>query len=283
MTPRGRDPHRARPRWAPWVQVAAVRAVAGLAAAALGLAGCAGGGPSVQDIQQRGYLAVGTSGDYPPFAFAGDGGRPDGLEPALAELIARELGVEARVRVMPVNDLWSALAGGDVDIAVAGLDPHGIGHGAALFTQPYLAGGTALVGRAAGQGEEGPDRSPAPGSTPLTLAGRVAGVLLATDLADAAQREGAAAVRRYPDVPSLLRGLRAGEVEVLLLPRGIAEVAARRLGGLVVEPRPGERGAVAIAVRLGNHRLRQALDDVLAALAEDGRLDELVVRWFGIR
>lgn len=243
-----------------------------VAAAALLLAGClGGGGATVSDIRERGYLAVGTSADYPPFSFIGNDGRPDGLEPALARLIAAELGVETEVKVYPVDALWGALDRGEVDVVVSGLDPNGMGRGAALFTEPYLPGGSALVAR---QGEEAPSS--------LALQGRVVGALLKTPQVWEAEREGAMTVRQYPNVPSLLHALEVRDIDVAVLPLGIAELLGRRVPGLVVEPRPGEAGAVALAVRMRNTRLKQDLDDLLATLAADGRLDDLVAHWFKI-
>jgi len=48
----------------------------------------------LDEIKSEGELIVGTSADWPPFEYIDSAGRYAGIDIALAEKIARELGVQ---------------------------------------------------------------------------------------------------------------------------------------------------------------------------------------------
>lgn len=74
---------------------------------------------TMAEIKQRGVLIVGTKSDYKPFGFLDPSGKIVGLEPDLAEDVARRLGVKVQyVPVVAANRL-QFLQQGRIDLLIA--------------------------------------------------------------------------------------------------------------------------------------------------------------------
>ena len=76
----------------------------------------------VEDIQSRGYLLVGTTGDYKPMSYLNkDTGEYEGFDTEASALLAQSLGV--KVQYVPTT--WSTLTAdtlaGKFDIAMCGI------------------------------------------------------------------------------------------------------------------------------------------------------------------
>ena len=113
--------------------------ILGIAAAvALSVSGCSDGNkapdqgavqkesPLMQKIKKQGKLVVGTASGYPPYEFIDTSvgeKKVIGIDMALAQKIADELGVKLEVQDMNFQALLTSLTGGKVDIAIAGINP----------------------------------------------------------------------------------------------------------------------------------------------------------------
>ena len=87
--------------------------------------GCAGmtsaGKPSatIQRIQKRGAVIVGTSANMPPLNMMTKGGVPEGIDVDLAQAIAGAMGVELKLVIRNFADLLPALEAGEVDMVIS--------------------------------------------------------------------------------------------------------------------------------------------------------------------
>lgn len=72
-------------------------------------------------VQERGRLVVGTSADYPPFAFYTDEFELAGFDIALAQLLGEQLGIEVEFNDMAFDGLGGALQVGQIDAALAAI------------------------------------------------------------------------------------------------------------------------------------------------------------------
>ena len=72
-------------------------------------------------VRERGQLIVGTSADYPPFAFYTDAFELDGYDIALARLLGERLGVDVEFKDMAFDGLGGALQVGQIDAALAAI------------------------------------------------------------------------------------------------------------------------------------------------------------------
>jgi polar amino acid transport system substrate-binding protein len=72
-------------------------------------------------VQATGRMSVGTSADYPPFAFYTRDFQLDGFDVALIRAVADKLGVDAEIRDMAFDGLGSALQVNQIDTAIAAI------------------------------------------------------------------------------------------------------------------------------------------------------------------
>mgnify|MGYP005929540619 FL=1 len=82
--------------------------------------------PLMQKIKKQGKLVVGTASGYPPYEFIDTSvgeKKVIGIDMALAQKVADELGVKLEVQDMNFQALLTSLTGGKVDIAIAGINP----------------------------------------------------------------------------------------------------------------------------------------------------------------
>src|SRR4051812_27425966 len=73
----------------------------------------------LEAVQQRGALAVCTTGDYKPFTFhKADADSYEGIDIELAKSLAKALGVEARFVKTKWSDLMADFTSGKCDVAM---------------------------------------------------------------------------------------------------------------------------------------------------------------------
>lgn len=81
---------------------------------------------SLTKLQKKGTLVMGTSPDYPPYEFqATVHGKTKivGMDVAVGEKIAKDLGVKLVVKSMSFDSLLVALQTGKVDMVISGMNP----------------------------------------------------------------------------------------------------------------------------------------------------------------
>jgi cyclohexadienyl dehydratase len=95
---------------------------------------------SLQTIQEKGYLTVGTTGDYKPFSFF-DGTHYSGYDIDVAKHLAEQLGVEIRFVQTTWKGLVADLQAGKYDIAMGGITRRMSRQLAAEQSQGYMTFG----------------------------------------------------------------------------------------------------------------------------------------------
>jgi len=135
----------ARP-WRIWV-MGALLALAGLPPAASATAALSSF-PDIRQVQERGALRVGlVAKDIPPLLVTGSEGQPAGIEVAMANGLAKRLGVKLQfVRTAATHDdLVAQVAAGEVDIAVSSVSRTAERAQAVRFSRPYLTQSVAVA------------------------------------------------------------------------------------------------------------------------------------------
>ncbi len=99
-------------------------------------------------VQQRGRLIVGTSADYPPFAYYNEDFQLTGYDVALARLLGERLGVEVEFNDMAFDGLGGALQVGQIDAAIAAISITDQRRESADFSNIYYVSEGAALARA---------------------------------------------------------------------------------------------------------------------------------------
>lgn len=98
-------------------------------------------------VKKRGTLIAGMRNDFPPAAYVNQQGEWVGFELDLMEYIAKKLGVKLQKEVVTSRTRIPVLVNGNVDVAVAVMNPTRERAQVIDFTQPYFLGGQALLVR----------------------------------------------------------------------------------------------------------------------------------------
>jgi polar amino acid transport system substrate-binding protein len=207
-----------------------------------------------------------------PYAFQNptDPNHLIGFEVELADAIAARLGVKAR----PVQGQWDTLLDllgrGDFDVALNGIEASDEKKRICLLSNVYYVAAEQLTVR---RGDANAPRALE------ALRGRRVGTLPGS-LAEQILKRAGADVRTYENgQDAIYADLKLGRTDAVLLD----EPVTRYYGEIepYLEVVPGDFGEVryAIAVRLGDEELRDALNRALESLTRDGTLRAIYERW----
>ena len=107
----------------------------------LGFAARRASADDLATIKQRGTLIVGVKADYPPFGFRNQAGEIVGIEPTLAEDIAKSLGVKLELVAVSASNRIQLLQGGKIDLIIATMNDTMRRRQAVDFIKPYYYAG----------------------------------------------------------------------------------------------------------------------------------------------
>lgn len=105
-------------------------------------------GVTVGQIKERGYLLVGTAGDYCPLSMKEDSGEYWGLDADLAQDLACDLGVELRYVETSWPTILDDTVAGKFDLALCGVSRTDERLERALMSDAYLVNGKTVLMRA---------------------------------------------------------------------------------------------------------------------------------------
>ena len=256
-----------------------------ITAAALVLAGCGSSTSNTNTaenssadhlarIQAAGKLVVGLEGDWQPFSFHDENDKLVGFDVEVAQNVARILGVEADIVEGPWDGLFAGEESGMYDIIVNGVDVTPERQNSYDFTDPYAYDRAVLVVASdntditAFEDLKGKTTANSIGSTYMEIGesygAEVKGVdTLAETMSMVLNKQVDATINAATSVQDYLHT--TGETGVKI----IAEMDE-------VTPY-----AIPLVKGEDNASLRDAINDALKQLREDGTLAELSVKYFG--
>ena len=251
----------------------------GVAALAVVLAGCGGGGeeaaapaPGGVELVSPGQLTACTHLPYEPFQFQ-QGAEIVGFDVEMIDLVAARLGVEQQIIDMPFDGIQSGAAfdSGQCDVGAAAMTITEARRQNIDFSDPYFEATQALlVQEASGI------------SDPAGLAGRKVGVQNSTTGQEYAQNNiSGAEIVVFEDLGLLTTAVQTGTVDAAIADNGPLLDFAKKNPGLAVTAEFHTDEQYGFGVRKGNTALLQAVNESIAAARADGTYDRIYEKWFG--
>jgi len=245
-------------------------AVAAAALLFLGLAACSETQTdSLERVRKAGEISFAMSGGYPPFNFYSETNELVGFDVDVAREVASRLGVNLK----PVTTEWSGIIEGLRSGVYDGI----LGSMAVTedrlkvvnFSVPYYYSGAQMM-----------VKRDAPFASPEDLRGRIVGVVTGTTFADDAARLGVGEVKLYKDDTQTLTELSSGVVDGVITDRvvGVNAMNSDRFD-IIPLGAPLRSENIAVAFNKSDDTLLEAVNQILAAMHEDGTLARLSVRW----
>jgi len=110
--------------------------------------GCVSSSPTpstISQVQEKGELILGTSGNMTPMTRQLENGDVVGLDIDLANVMAAALKVKLTIKVMPLDQLATAVENGTVDVVLSNYTMTPERNTQVAFVGPYLTSGKCLI------------------------------------------------------------------------------------------------------------------------------------------
>ena len=239
----------------------------------------AGQDPTWERILASGRLVVGTSADYPPFAFYNTSFQLDGFDVAMVQEISRRLGLQVLISDIAFDGLYNAMQVGQIDIAAAAISRTPQREQVVDFSNIYYVGEDAylvninspiqsilsandLVGKRIGVQQD------------TVFETWVQQTLIDTGMTPASN------LFVYQDISQAVSDVRQNLLDVVILDINPANeyVAA---GGVKLAGHGLNPQYYAIAIPKGAQELKSKIDGALAQMQADGTLARLATQYLG--
>ncbi len=232
-------------------------------------------GSALNTVVKRNKLIVGMEVKFFPFEYADTSGKPTGFDVELANLAARELGVEIEIRDIEFSGLIPSLQGGKIDMIISGMTRTLTRAKTVTFTQPYFETGLcALLSN-----KKAPDVTQI---DQLDQTGRVIAVKLGTtgDIV-ATRRFPKATINRFKEETACVMEVAAGRADAFLYDQlSISKHQKDNPNTTHAILKPFTYEPYAIAIRSGDFDFLNWLNLFLETIKADGRYRELYQKYF---
>ncbi len=229
-------------------------------------------------IQENGEMVVGTSIDYPPFAYFTADRQEDGFDVALMRAVAAKIGVDLKFQDMPINSLIDALRNGQIDVAIGAMAATPEREAVVDFSTIYYVGEDAVLGTAV--------------SPEITAVNQLANSRIGVQsqsfyeywVRQELLEPGLISKRDlyiYAEANQAVKDLGNGRLDYVILDLKPAEIAA-------VDPKLSIVGHglnsqhFAIALPAGATELQAALNEAITALQNEGVIEQLAANYLDI-
>lgn len=261
------------------------RFASALLAALLSLAALAGcsqeepqasgtGSDLLAKIQDKGEIVVAMEGTWAPWTYHDESGALVGYDVEVAQAIADHLGVEATFVEGEWDGLLAGLESGRYDIMVNGVDVDEDRQAKYDFSTPYAFNKTAVIVREDDNSIQAME----------DLDGKHTANTITSTYAAVAQKYGAE-VTAVDDLNQTFELLLTGRIDATLNAEATFYdyLRAHPDAGVKIACLDPEFTQAAIPMRKGEETaaLRQAIDDALEEMRQDGTLSELALKYFG--
>lgn len=217
----------------------------------------------------EGTLAVGTDTPYPPFEI----GQPpniSGYDIDVMNAIAEQLGLTPEYTDTGFGTIFRDTANGQFDTAAAASTITKGRENAVDFTDPYYEAQQALLVPEDSDIASVDDL----GGAIVGAQDGTTGETYANDETDAAE------VRGFPEGPNAISALVTGQVDAVIIDQPVAVDAVEKQGGVEIVEEIPTNELYGFAVAPDNDALREAMNEALATIKEDGTLDDLYAQYF---
>lgn len=259
--------------------LAATTATAGLVLVAAGCSSNGGGsgGATVKGVHlvKAGQLTTCTHLPYPPFQ-SEVGGKVQGFDVALIDLVAKNLGVKQRIVDTPFENFKTGafLNSGQCDLAAAGMTITPERKKNVDFSDPYFEATQAVL----------VDKSSGVNSlADVKAKGKKLGAQAQTTGEDYAKSKGYDPVS-FESSDAVLNGLRTGQVQAVVIDYPVVQGWLKDKANadkfkVVDNLKTGEQ--YGFTVKKGNAALREAIDKALKDAKADGTYKKIYEQWIG--
>lgn len=231
---------------------------------------------SLNELKERGEFVLGLDDSFPPMGFRNEAGEIVGFDIDIAKELATRLGVNFKATPIDWDAKEMELSTGKIDCIWNGFTATKEREAVLSLTQPYWANKQVLVVKNTSN------------ITSLSdMAGKRAGVQTGSSAQEAiANNEDFAKSLleqvMFKDNVTALNDLDIGGVDGVVMDSVVAEYSILETGKpFVIVGEPLSLESYVVAFRKEDIALRDAVDEILLQMKEDGTIPQISSKWFG--
>jgi ABC-type amino acid transport substrate-binding protein len=232
-----------------------------------------GGGPTFQTIEE-GTLKVGSCLDYKPFEFI-EGGDEKGFDVDLAEAIAGELGVQVEWVRADFDTIFTAVAANQFDMVAAASTITEERDEVVDFSDPYYNARQSLAVNTGKTADVASTDDIGDGDTIGAQKGTTG-----RDWAKENLEPQGAQIKTYTSITDAFRELEAGRITGIVNDEPSSQEIVKDLTGVEVVEAIDTGEHYGFAFSPDNPELRDAVNEALATLIEDGTYAQIFEQYF---
>ena len=222
------------------------------------LAGCA--------EKDEGTLTMGTNAAFPPYEFVDDNGKIVGIDAEIAEAVANKMGKTLVIKDMDFDSLLTAVEGGAIDFALAGMTVTDERLLTVNFSDTYAKGVQVVI-----------VKEDSAIATTDDLEGKMIGVQTGTtgDIY-CTDDFGQESVKQYNNGALAIEALKNGQVDCVVIDNEPAKSFVAANEGLKILETAYAEEDYAAAIAKDNTELLDAFNKALSELKADGTIDSII-------
>lgn len=225
--------------------------------------------PAEGGVEVSVTLVMGTEATFPPYEFVDADGSIAGIDAEVAQAIADKLGVSLEIKDMAFNSLISAVQGGSIDFAMAGMTVDPERAESVDFSTSYATGVQVVI---VPEGSDIQSIDDLSGKTIGVQSGTTGDIYCTDDY-------GQESVRQFDNGALAVAALVNGQVDCVVIDNEPAKNFVAANPGLTILETEYAVEDYAIAVSKDNPELLDQINAALEALKADGTLDGIVAKY----
>ena len=239
--------------------------------AASSAASSAAAGEAALTTVTDGVLTMGTNAAFPPYEFVDENNEIAGIDADIAKAVAEKLGLKLEIKDMAFDSLITAVESGSVDIVLAGMTVTPERQEAVNFTTSYATGIQVVI---VTEGSAIASIDDLEGKKIGVQSGTTGDIYCSSAPEDGGYGEDA--VSRFDNGALAVQALMNGQVDCVVIDNEPAKAFVDANDGLKILETEFAVEDYAAAINFENTALLDAVNDALAELDTEGKLDEIV-------
>lgn len=216
---------------------------------------------------EGGVLIMATNAEFPPYEYY-EGQEVVGIDVEIANAVAEKLGKELQIEDMAFDSIIPSILAEKADFGVAGMTVTEDRLANVDFSNTYVKASQAIIVKADNEDITNAD----------ALSGKSIGVQLGTT-GDLYASDVTDNVQRYNKGFEAVQALATGKIDAVVIDDQVASALAADNADVKVLDEPFTTEEYAIAVKKGNTELLDQINEALAELEENGKLQEIVDKY----
>lgn len=234
---------------------------------------------ALDEVENRGELIIGTTGDYRPFSYLDEGNQLTGYDVDWAKAIADKMGVEAKFETGEFSGLIPGLSQGRFDVVMSSVHINDERKKSVDFSDAYAMDGAVAIIKKGEKALNGPE----------DISGLTVGVNSGSNWEELVQSIGGyKEMKTYPGPTESISDLLNDRIDVVVM--GEAAAGSYILNSpdgdkIEISGEPlnqGESSIISIAIKKDSPELTEALNEAIKEVKEDGTYDKLAQKYFGM-